>query len=300
MVRYEVGQGPVIVTYGSDNAVTDSDGHGSLFLYAADRRLEHLDDDKDITRDAKKVIDSFVHGEGVYLSLGCGPMVLQTRVDRATMKFFMKRYGVPDIHLKEFGLTGDDFVSPIWHCYECPSGKLKCSRCKSMFYCSQQCQKSSWKRHKQFCHLGAWPAKPLEGDHIRVIKLPVDAEQPVLMNVPVVNRKPVFKDKLITRIRSHMYDHKEVGDERRFQTMSFSICLHFKDTFLIDGSQENKCIAHLLRASCGVYATERMYFRGDVYMTKVDFHDVFLDIGFQDVDVGLDFLHLANYLYTTT
>ncbi|KAF9494479.1 hypothetical protein BDN71DRAFT_980502 [Pleurotus eryngii] len=31
--------------------------------------------------------------------------------------------------------------------------KLKlCARCKSVYYCSQACQKSNWKaRHKQYC-----------------------------------------------------------------------------------------------------------------------------------------------------
>lgn len=27
-----------------------------------------------------------------------------------------------------------------------------CKKCKCAFYCDQKCQKSDWRRHKQFCH----------------------------------------------------------------------------------------------------------------------------------------------------
>jgi len=42
--------------------------------------------------------------------------------------------------------------------YTCPamssftlSTLSHCSKCKSVFYCSKNCQKSDWKRHKKFC-----------------------------------------------------------------------------------------------------------------------------------------------------
>lgn len=32
-------------------------------------------------------------------------------------------------------------------------GNLKCSRCRSVFYCSRACQKKHWKEHKKWCDI---------------------------------------------------------------------------------------------------------------------------------------------------
>ena len=31
------------------------------------------------------------------------------------------------------------------------SGELRCARCKDIWYCSAECQKQDWKRHKAAC-----------------------------------------------------------------------------------------------------------------------------------------------------
>jgi hypothetical protein len=55
-------------------------------------------------------------------------------------------------------------ANPVCYCVECkakniatgeylnlPGKLLKCSRCEKEFYCSKECQKSDWKRHKKVC-----------------------------------------------------------------------------------------------------------------------------------------------------
>ena len=39
-------------------------------------------------------------------------------------------------------------------CYKCGSSQklMKCSRCKTVHYCSKECQKSDWGRHKSSCN----------------------------------------------------------------------------------------------------------------------------------------------------
>lgn len=38
-------------------------------------------------------------------------------------------------------------------CANCdvPEAKFNCSKCKKIFYCSQNCQKEDWKNHKKLC-----------------------------------------------------------------------------------------------------------------------------------------------------
>ena len=47
----------------------------------------------------------------------------------------------------------DYFRSAYGHCISCDNiGKLKCSQCGFIRYCSKACQKKDWKTHKEFCN----------------------------------------------------------------------------------------------------------------------------------------------------
>jgi hypothetical protein len=47
--------------------------------------------------------------------------------------------------------TGEPFNVSTGEYLDEPSKLLKCSRCEKEFYCSKECQRSDWKRHKQVC-----------------------------------------------------------------------------------------------------------------------------------------------------
>ena len=46
----------------------------------------------------------------------------------------------------------EDVLKPARKCDVCSSLPAKpCARCKNTFYCSAECQKSAWKKHKKSC-----------------------------------------------------------------------------------------------------------------------------------------------------
>ena len=57
----------------------------------------------------------------------------------------------------------------------------KCSRCKSVFYCSKECQKSHWKAHKANCKLA--PKVPVANE-----KLPIKFPQPTRRDLDSIAR----------------------------------------------------------------------------------------------------------------
>lgn len=69
-----------------------------------------------------------------------------------------------DLGFQEYGPTERSYGTPEWrycdskHCYKC--GKIpgkeepvlnRCMQCRTAFYCSVECQKTDWKRHKLHC-----------------------------------------------------------------------------------------------------------------------------------------------------
>ena len=49
-------------------------------------------------------------------------------------------------------VQGAELLKPARKCDVCSSlGAKPCSRCKRSYYCSSECQKSAWKKHKKTC-----------------------------------------------------------------------------------------------------------------------------------------------------
>eukprot|EP01029_Cantina_marsupialis_P025687 TRINITY_DN68090_c0_g1_i1.p1 TRINITY_DN68090_c0_g1~~TRINITY_DN68090_c0_g1_i1.p1 ORF type:complete len:281 (-),score=99.54 TRINITY_DN68090_c0_g1_i1:10-780(-) len=60
--------------------------------------------------------------------------------------------------------------NPEKKCYSClkPHSKLRCSRCRRVFFCDKNCQKKSWKRHSKSCI----PPTPTEIIALKMAALP--------------------------------------------------------------------------------------------------------------------------------
>lgn len=97
--RLEIEQGPITVVYGLDRLT-------GVFLSVVDKRLVVELDDADYTEKVQDVASNSTEvggGGGSYFDLHTGDGFGQ-KVDDATMKTFMKRFGVPD--MKIFELLG--------------------------------------------------------------------------------------------------------------------------------------------------------------------------------------------------
>ena len=67
-------------------------------------------------------------------------------------------------------------------CVMCNKTQAKlCTRCRSCYYCSSNCQKSDWACHKRLCR--AFAEQPLRPSpsHKRAIFFPVNSEQPQMI-----------------------------------------------------------------------------------------------------------------------
>ena len=67
--------------------------------------------------------------------------------------------GMPSFYIGPNGLrTTSQMERTLDQCEVCAktqamAGRLKqCTRCKSALYCSRECQKTAWKKHKKICH----------------------------------------------------------------------------------------------------------------------------------------------------
>ena len=58
--------------------------------------------------------------------------------------------------------------------------EIRCSRCKSEYYCSRECQVKHWKQHKEFCNLMVASQKE-EDDTSNDEKVAADEENDVKM-----------------------------------------------------------------------------------------------------------------------
>jgi len=294
--------GPVYVRYGYDDDPPSFTLLG-VFLHVSDRRLQY---DENATESVNKVSETLIvpDGGGCYLSLTTGPYGIGTRVDDSTLVTFMRRYGVPEEHIKQFPLKIDartESRKDLLYCKACEVATTRCQRCKAVTYCGRDCQKADWDVHKLLCNEQCLPsslpkATSRDQNSILGIFLPESSPHPRLVRVPYtfksdedggfwfVDTSQYFRD-LTSRIRSDWLPGFNKNNPNAYH-------IYFLDNFLNDGiSKENAC----LKAMKSTQECSKNYWRGNILLMKAEPCErdpSFRDMKVQDVRYAIDALIL--------
>ncbi|KAJ1565075.1 hypothetical protein HK096_004674, partial [Nowakowskiella sp. JEL0078] len=133
-------------------------------------------------------------------------------------------------------------------CNSCVDGSKKCSACRSIRYCSIECQKTDWNIHKLICKELPFPPKDKSKSTINAFVFHTDSQKPQLKQFTVSNKRIDFdmvfgKDPLI--------GHSYVEGIDVFNKSRKVLKVLYRDLFLNDGSPPNKCILHLTNKRAG-------------------------------------------------
>lgn len=190
--------------------------------------------------------------------------------------------------------------STVQSCIICNKKNAQyCARCRCTSYCSKACQKEDWKTHKLLCasfSSFATSRRPTT-DHYRAILF--DPKK----------RKPEFTWLLCKWHNNHheggCYQAPEtdtiIGNDaleknepiqynsRLKRSLSNTIFISYRDTFLIDGSHSNKSIASITATQPGEYHD----WRGPI-VVHARLGEGLDQPACKDIDL-VDFRHVADY-----
>lgn len=139
-----------------------------------------------------------------------------------------------------------------------------CARWKSIFYCSKTCQRADWSTHKLLCpsFSSFADANRPSANHYRAVIFDPDETKPKLT---------WLRSRLLDKDEEDEADHqtleyKKIIGEDSFQkcipmqynprlkrSVPNTICVVWRDTFLVDGSRPNKSIASITATQPGTY-----------------------------------------------
>jgi hypothetical protein len=221
MPQYEIKDGPISVAYGYDNCLENI---CEVFMYVVDSRLEWDENSSEEVNSAAESLLYSKDGGGCYFSLTTSPIGIGLKVNKHTMGVYLKRYGVPEDHIRsifkrepiveksktlkstETSIQDNLLLDELerldlntknsdgnsnYFCIFCKVniGSKKCSRCKVACYCDKNCQINDWPVHKFFCGSLPFPkpAARKSGKTVRAVYLPELSGDPVLINLPIIN-----------------------------------------------------------------------------------------------------------------
>ncbi|KAJ5179729.1 hypothetical protein N7492_002939 [Penicillium capsulatum] len=186
---------------------------------------------------------------------------------------------------------------------------IPCAQCRSIYYCSRDCENSDFPSHSLLCkQFATQPGRP-SPEHKRAIFFPTDKDKPCLIWVSC-NRRYDEEDGIRwTQIDPHPYlgiDRPSTGRTRiehnpvRCRNLGsghagfspsmegYCVSLIHRDAYLCDGSATNRSILASVRASCT--STVHHEYRGPMIALRQTHYEDYADITLAD------FRHIMDYL----
>lgn len=264
MPRYTIATPPITVAYGYDEFPL----YG-VFLSVYDERLET---DPEASEEVNKVAESvFEDGGGCYLDLytGCG-MGFGMKVSDDTMRVYLKRYGVTEDKINEIFLELDELllkcvkterinqpstsnIPNTNKCMICNNNiSMVCKKCNSTFSSCTQTEAKDCFIHKYNackCETGKKAEKLVYG-----VLLPENTEKPVLVQIKI--EKCFDEDEgcyietpdLKTFLGTNQLDFASMNrNALKNKPLLDAFYINFRDKFLFDGSQTNKCVQKITK-----------------------------------------------------
>ena len=321
-MRYTIPGDLISIAYGDQ----ELGGPKSVFLSVTDKRLEWNDKN---TKQVNKVTESIgiQDGSGSYLNLYTGQYGIGVKVDDQTMVVFLKRFGVTDDQISNLPLkipfndaTPKSKQKRVGSSRVCNFCKTKnttcqdCMKCKSVHYCSKDCQRSDWKIHKLFCGLRCDDLSTKDStsstmDTVKAFLLPEGSDSPTMIHLPLKNitssegryEKLYFNgfiDGFTNRIRSDLFTDSSI------RNLPHAYHLIFKDD--VSESQENQCILRLFQitakkqgAKSKKYPVVKSHWKDNVIIVKA-IPSTTADPGkYQDISIA-DATEAVKFLYKYT
>jgi len=137
-----------------------------------------------------------------------------------------------------------------------------CSSCHSISYCSPECQKTDWPLHKTICKtLTTLPSRP-SPSHKLAILFPVDSKDPQLFWINCERRvddedgiawerpdtHPLLQTENLDPEYQNAIEYKDITRNMlRGFSLSHTVRVICRETFLIDGSTPNICVRQTTR-----------------------------------------------------
>ncbi|KAL4962166.1 uncharacterized protein BDV14DRAFT_179123 [Aspergillus stella-maris] len=186
---------------------------------------------------------------------------------------------------------------------------LRCSRCRSTYYCSRDCQKSDFPSHRLLCkQFATQPDRP-SPEHKRAIFFPVEKDNPCLIWIPCsrqydeedgirwtqIDPYPYLgtdkPNKGIMRIEHNPIRCRNLGcgftDSAQYKE-GHCVSLIYRDAYLKDGSSMNRSVLASVKASCAS-TTPYRYCGPMIALQEIHYED------YADITLA-DFRHLMDYL----
>ncbi|KAI0809559.1 hypothetical protein GGR55DRAFT_689325 [Xylaria sp. FL0064] len=182
---------------------------------------------------------------------------------------------------------------PLDACLICSKpNALRCSRCKSVRYCSKSCQRADFATHKLLCasFAGFDMTKRPTSEQMRAILFPPDEKKP----------KPVWieckwDEGIQYRVAKPFLDENGISTPIEYNPIlergvSNAVYVAYRDSFLYDGSATNDSIATVTATN----PTEHHDWRGPIIAYAKVGMDPRSATRCRDIDLN-DFRHVADY-----